>query len=168
MIMQLFHRARVVAKTLTNRELDAVDMLERDHIQVEVLFLRLKMAKKRAQKLEIFEKIRNELELHMEMEETHFYPACQDHDELKSLVKESFEEHAEVKTLMKEISVAGKNGGKINAKINKLIKNIEHHVSEEENELFPASRRLLPTTDLRDMAREYRGMRKREKTEKAA
>ena len=85
------------------------------------------------------EEICAELEVHAAIEEAVFYPAVRalDVDKLTELVAESIEEHHVVKTLVKEItSLAESSDEKLAAKTTVLIENVEHHATEEEDEMF--------------------------------
>jgi hemerythrin superfamily protein len=153
MIMQFIQRARVVAKSVTNQELDAADLIERDHMQFEVLFLRLRMAKKRNQRQALFGRIREAFDLHAQLEEQIFYPACEEFPEIKPLITEARQEHAEVHELLADLSGTFKKGGKVNTKLHKLTSTIERHINEEENEILPMARIQLTEEALISLAR---------------
>jgi len=58
-------------------------------------------------------------------------------EELKKIVREGVEEHAQVKTLLSELSELKGTDKVFKAKLQVLMENVEHHVEEEENEMFP-------------------------------
>lgn len=81
-------------------------------------------------------RIKSELEVHTHIEETIFYPALEKPEETHDLTLEAYEEHNVVKTLLAELSGAKSATDEWQAKAKVLRENVEHHVEEEENELF--------------------------------
>jgi iron-sulfur cluster repair protein YtfE (RIC family) len=102
-------------------------------------------------KLQVFEQIKTELELHTHIEETIFYPALEEPEETHDLTLEAYEEHAVVKTLLKELSRARTANDEWEAQAKVLQENVEHHVEEEENELFPKADSALSDEELADL-----------------
>jgi len=115
--------------------MDAFELLKADHQKVAELFDQLEAASGKA-KLNVFEQIKSELELHAEVEETIFYPALEKPEETHDLTLEAYEEHKVVKTLLAELAGARSATDEWQAQVKVLRENVEHHVDEEENELF--------------------------------
>ncbi len=125
--------------------MDIFSMLKKDHTKVKALFKQFEAAKG-AKKREIAEEVFQELEVHTQVEEEVFYPALEVEADKKGeeLVREAYEEHHVVKLLMKELKALGKDEVDIFvAKFTVLQENVEHHIKEEENELFPKAKKLL-------------------------
>ena len=95
---------------------------------------------------QIFKKITTELETYIE--EKVFYPALKENDELKNTVLEAYEEHRQVKTLIRDIERLSQGNERFPAKLKVLMDNVEHHVEEEEGELFPKVEDLLSEGEL--------------------
>lgn len=127
--------------------MDPFKLLEADHRNVEKLFTQLESASGAA-KLRVFEQIRTELELHTHIEEKIFYPALEKPEETHDLTLEAYEEHAVVKTLLKELGRARTASEEWEAQAKVLKENVEHHVQEEENELFQKAEDALNQEDL--------------------
>src|SRR6185369_4691708 len=85
---------------------------------------------------DVFKRIQSELEVHTHIEETIFYPALEKPEQTHDLTLEAYEEHKVVKTLLNELSGARSATDEWQAKAKVLRENVEHHVDEEENELF--------------------------------
>jgi hypothetical protein len=115
--------------------MDAFELLKADHKKVADLFERLDAATGQA-KLDLFKQINDELEVHTFIEETIFYPALEKPEETHDLTLEAYEEHKVVKTLLAELSGARTADDEWQARAKVLRENVEHHVDEEENELF--------------------------------
>ena len=115
--------------------MDAFELLKADHKKVSGLFDELEAATGKA-KLTVFAQIKTELELHTHIEEKIFYPALEKPEETHDLTLEAYEEHKMVKTLLAELSGTRTADDEWQAKAKVLRENVEHHVDEEENELF--------------------------------
>src|SRR6185369_15998574 len=122
--------------------MDAFQLLKADHQKVAQLFDQLESASGKA-KLQVFEQIRTELELHTLIEETIFYPALEKPKQTHELTLEAYEEHDVVKNLLQELSRAKSPTEEWEAQAKVLQENVEHHVEEEENELFPKAEAAL-------------------------
>jgi hemerythrin superfamily protein len=94
------------------------------------------------------------LEIHAHIEETVFYPALEEHEELKQMVAEALEGHEEVKTLLAEIEDLGSESYDFGAKLQELMEAVEHHVSEEEGEMFPKVRDVFEESELAQLGKE--------------
>jgi hemerythrin superfamily protein len=117
---------------------NAIDLLKKDHDRVEDLFARVK-DNEDGDNRDTFGQIRRELETHTHIEEQIFYPhlLSAGNDELQSLTREALVEHGQVKMVLEELGTFGEDLGDFNAKLKVLIEDVEHHVEEEEGEMFP-------------------------------
>jgi hemerythrin-like domain-containing protein len=130
--------------------MDAFQLLKADHRKVAQLFDQLESASGRA-KLQVFEQIKTELELHTHIEETIFYPAVEKPKETHDLTLEAYEEHDVVKKLLDQISRSRTVNDEWEAQAKVLRENVEHHVEEEENELFPKADEVLSDDDIENL-----------------
>jgi hemerythrin superfamily protein len=120
--------------------MDALELLKQDHDKVRELFREVEEAEDPKKRKQLFDQIDTELEVHTHIEETVFYPAMEQHDELKDMVAEAREEHEEVKTLLEELEELGPDDEEFDSKLHLLIESVEHHAEEEEEEMFPKVR----------------------------
>lgn len=125
--------------------MDAFTLLKADHEKVADIFERLETTTERGVKTreELFTRLQTELEIHARIEEQVFYPALKEADTTHELVLEAYEEHAVIKRLLSELDDLSKSDETWGAKLKVLQENVEHHVDEEENELFPKARKVL-------------------------
>ena len=130
--------------------MDAFELLKADHKKVAQLFDRLDSANGKA-KLDVFRQIKSELELHTHIEEKIFYPALEKPEETHDLTLEAYEEHKVVKTLLAELAGAKTADDEWQAKAKVLRENVEHHVEEEENELFDKADDALSDEEIDDL-----------------
>jgi len=120
--------------------MDALELLKQDHQAVKDLFGQLDDTEDTKQRKRLFDQIDTQLNIHAHIEETVFYPEIQKIDELKDMVEEALEEHQEVKTLLEEIEGLDPEAEQFSASLEELMENVEHHVAEEEDEMFPKVR----------------------------
>jgi hemerythrin-like domain-containing protein len=126
---------------------NAIEMLQSDHQKVKALFRQYEAAGDRAYqtKKRIAEGVFTELEIHTTLEEELFYPAMkrQTDQDGKDLVAEAIEEHHVVTTLMEELKGLDPKDERYDAKFKVLVENVEHHIEEEEGEMFPEAEEVL-------------------------
>lgn len=117
--------------------MNAIELLKADHDKVEELFEQAK-ANEDGDNTSVFEQIKAELDVHTHIEETIFYPALieQGSEDLKKIVLEGIEEHRQAKMFLKEISALSEESEKFDPKLKVLMEDVEHHVEEEEGEMF--------------------------------
>jgi hemerythrin superfamily protein len=145
------HRQGLKNSKLDGEALDmnAFTLLKTDHKKVAELLEKLDSTTERGVKTreDLFTKLKTELDAHARIEETIFYPALAKADETRDITLEAFEEHRLVKQLLSELQSLGKDEEKWTAKFTVLKENIEHHVGEEEGEMFTKARKLLSEKD---------------------
>ena len=138
--------------------MDATTLLTKDHDTVKALFKQFEDAGDTAYKTKqtIFETIKSELLIHMDIEESIFYPTvkAQPSEELKDEIREADEEHHVAKLLLAEISKMTPDDEQYDAKVTVLKENIEHHVKEEEGELFPNTKKRISKELLEQLGEE--------------
>jgi hemerythrin superfamily protein len=128
--------------------MDATELLEKDHDKVEELFKQIEAGANGKKGEALFTKIYHELSVHAIIEEQVFYPALARFSEFSSLLKDAYSEHAQVKLEMGEIATLDSSSQEWNKKVTKLWKDIQHHVKDEEEKLFPQVREKLSQKEL--------------------
>jgi hemerythrin superfamily protein len=135
--------------------MDALELLKQDHQKVKELFEQAEGTEEPKKKKEIFKQIKKELETHARIEEGIFYPAMEKLEELKDMVLESYEEHKQIKTLLREIDDLSVDSEKLEPKLKVLQENVEHHAEEEEEgKMFPQVRELMDEAELEELGQE--------------
>jgi len=141
--------------------MDAFNLLKADHRKVEDLFSELESASGQA-KMRVFEQIKTELELHTHIEETIFYPALEEPKQTHELTLEAYEEHDVVKKLLQELSRAKSPTDEWEAQAKVLQENVEHHVEEEENELFKKAKAVLSQDEIETLGEQMESEKQRQ------
>ena len=137
---------------------DAIKLLRADHAAVKKLFAQYdKLAQAEAEASEreaLALEICTQLTVHTQIEEELFYPACRDVlQEKDELIDEASVEHASAKDLIAQLQSSSPDDDLYDAKVKVLGEYIDHHVKEEQNELFPKVRARL---DLKELGAEMK------------
>ena len=133
------------AKKSTRARADATTLLAKDHKDVKALFKRYeKLSKAEAEgseRQELAEQICQMLTVHAQIEEEIFYPAVREAEVDEDLLDEAEVEHASAKDLIAQIQSMSPEDDLYDAKVTVLGEYINHHVEEEEGQMFPKARR---------------------------
>ena len=137
-----------------SRPKNAIAMLRADHQKVRQLFRAYRTAKDQATQWEIALHIFDELEVHAQLEEVVFYQAVEEETTSlgKRLVHASLEEHQEALALIQDLRSLAPGFPEFETKFQALVLTVEHHMTEEETEMFPLAEAGVEEdlTDLRD------------------
>ena len=130
--------------------MDAITLLKTDHDKVKKLLNELESTTERGEKTrsELFATIKAELTVHEVIEEEIFYPELKAHPKAQDIVLEAFEEHHVVDLLMGELESLDVTDETWGAKALVMKENIEHHIEEEEGEMFKQARRVFDKEEL--------------------
>jgi hemerythrin superfamily protein len=135
--------------------MDALELLKQDHQKVKELFNQGQQTQDKKQQKQIFKDIKSELETHARIEETIFYPAMEEHEELKDMVLESLEEHKQMKSVLRELAKLTASSERFKPKFKVLKDDVGHHAEgEEEGKMFPMIRKLIKEDELEQLGQE--------------
>ena len=124
--------------------MDAVTMLRKQHREVEGIFRKAEKAKDADMRRQLVDLLVTKLEMHTKLEEEIVYPAIREVRSKKAeeMVLEAYEEHAVVKLVLAQLPDVDLEDERFHAKITVLKEMIEHHVEEEEKEMFKLAQKL--------------------------
>ena len=130
--------------------MDALTLLKNDHEELKKHLEAGEDTTERAVKTraEILDTVSTLLTAHERIEEEIFYPALKEHPNAKDLVLEGYQEHHVVDVLVDELHDLVENDERWGAKFKVLKENIEHHVEEEEGDMFSAARKVFSAEEL--------------------
>lgn len=142
-------------------ENDPIVLLETDHRHFERLLKEGEDTTERAKqgRREILDALTRDITIHEALEEKIFYPALKPHAETHDIVLEGFQEHHIADILVKELHEVAKDDEKWGAKFKVLKESLEHHISEEENKMFPSARGVLKKEELTALGKKMRELR---------
>src|SRR5438552_6728002 len=108
----------------------------------------------------LFRELDKELTVHAEIEEKLFYPAAKNVAPTRDLVLESIEEHKQIKMVLSDLEQADKGTDEWRAGLKVLMEDVQHHVGEEEKELFPKVKsKVLSKEQLDDLGQRMEAMK---------
>ncbi|TME35561.1 MAG: hemerythrin domain-containing protein [Chloroflexi bacterium] len=130
--------------------MNAIDLLEDDHRKVKKMLAEGEVTTERAEvtRTDLYSTLRREMETHERIEEEIFYPALKQHPKAKDIVLEGFEEHHVVDEIMGDLGQTDVTDETWAAKFKVMKENIEHHIEEEEGEMFPKARQVFDKDEL--------------------
>ena len=136
--------------------MNVLKLLKKDHSTIQNLFSKFDKASKSAhdKRSELFEKIRRELQIHLRAEEEIFYPVLKAmNGDGRRLVSEALKEHKDVDELLTQISRLKPSDKNFDEKMETLIENFDHHVEEEEGEIFQLAEENCSEEQLEELGR---------------
>jgi hemerythrin superfamily protein len=130
----------------------AIEMLKTQHREVEKLFAKFEALSESAEKgkQRVFNDIADALAMHATIEEKHFYPAVKA-KRTEDILLEALEEHLSVKRIIADLLKLQPSDETFDAKVKVLKEQVEHHVEEEEGDLFPKVKKILSAAELTEL-----------------
>ena len=124
--------------------MNALELLKEQHEEVSKLFKKFEKLSdgSTAERRELFVMIADRLSAHASIEEQFFYPSIKT-DKTEDILRESVEEHLAVKRIIADLLDMEPTDENFDAKMKVLQENVEHHVEEEETELFKLVKKIL-------------------------
>jgi hemerythrin-like domain-containing protein len=133
--------------------MNAIALLKEDHEKAKKLMDELEKTTERGVKTreEKWTKLLKELTIHENIEEEIFYPALMEHPKAKDIVLEALEEHHLVDDIVEQLKGTPFDDEHWSAKFKVTKENVEHHIEEEETEMFKISRQVFSTEELEEL-----------------
>lgn len=110
---------------------------------------------------ELFERLAEELTAHSRAEEAVLYKPVVDDDRARDKILEGYEEHHVADLVLRELSANSKGTDRWMAKFGVLKENVEHHIEEEESEMFETLRSIVPQERAKAMTGEFESQKAR-------
>jgi hemerythrin superfamily protein len=140
--------------------MDAIDLLQFQHRQVEELLTELEGANGLKAKRIAFDELADSLAAHVLIEEHVFYPAIKA-KRTEDILLESLEEHLAIKRVLADLLKTPFEDPTFDAKLKVMGEQVLHHHDEEEEELFPKVRKLLAKDELVALGKKMFGAHER-------
>lgn len=140
---------------------DAIALLEADHRRFEKMLTQGEETTARAIKgrTELLNTLTAELHLHELVEEKILYPALKAHPEARDIVLEGYQEHHVADVLVQELHTLTADDERWGAKFKVLKESLEHHIQEEEGDMFRKARGIFSREDLQALGAEMAKMK---------
>lgn len=131
------------------------ELIKSDHRKVEKLFLEIESTDNIQQIYEYFNQLYRELTIHAQAEELTLYPSLREYEDTDDLLREATEEHTEAKELLEELKLLSPNSSDFKVKAGSLKEAVQHHVIEEETEIFDVMRGCMNDEQLEELGEEF-------------
>ncbi len=133
--------------------MDALTLLKSDHDRVKKMLEEGESTTERGVKTrtELMQTLKREMVIHERIEEEIFYPALKEHPKAREIVLEGYEEHHVVDEIMGELEMTDVSDETWGAKFKVMKENIEHHIEEEEGEMFKNARQVFDRSELEEL-----------------
>src|SRR6476620_2449243 len=130
--------------------MDPIALLKADHDEVKALLVKLDKTTERAEvtRADGLEALRRKLDVHETIEEEILYPALEQFAKTKDITLEAFEEHHVVDQIVAELETTPVTDETWGAKLTVMRENLEHHIEEEEDEMFKQARQVMDHKEL--------------------
>jgi hemerythrin-like domain-containing protein len=152
-----------VAKRLpwTTTENDALMLLEADHRRFEELLKQGEETTERAAKRrrQLLDTLTRELNEHELMEEQVLYPALEPHAQAREIVLEGYEEHHVADVITRELRDVPPDDERWAAKFQVLKESLQHHIKEEERNMFRTARAVLSRDELSELGTRMKALK---------
>jgi hemerythrin-like domain-containing protein len=135
---------------------NAITMLKSDHATLKRLLRELSETTEKAtkQRESLVQQIEREVKMHAQVEEEVFYPAFKAatrNEEAQDMFYEAAEEHHVVDMVLPSLKSANPKSKEFTAKAKVLKELIEHHIKEEETQMFKEARERFSEEQLREL-----------------
>lgn len=146
-------------------EMNAFELLKADHKKVAGIFEKLEATETGdvAKREELFSQVKNELDVHSRIEEQILYPVLKQAEETHDITLEAIQEHQVVKHLLTQLDSMNKGSEEWGAKLKVLQENVEHHVEEEEDEMFKKAKDVLSKEQIGELGTRLEAAKKEQK-----
>jgi hemerythrin superfamily protein len=133
--------------------MNALKLIKTDHERISDLLEEALDATEPSERGDLLHQLRALLVAHEEMEETVFYPALRASAKAKDIVLEGYEEHHVIDMILDDLLDVPEESEEWKPKLKVLKENIEHHVEEEEGEMFTFARQVFDGAALEELGR---------------
>lgn len=135
--------------------MDAISLLIDDHREIQAVLKQIRETDEREtrERSDLFEKARRLLTVHEVIEEEIFYPTLEQHPKAKDMVLEGFEEHDVVNHIMGELEGMPYDDEHWGPTAKVMTENVEHHIGDEEHEMFPKARQVFDERELQELGK---------------
>jgi hemerythrin superfamily protein len=137
--------------------MNALNLLKNDHASVRTLFGRFERTGKTdlEKRNDLLAQIRREIQIHLRAEEEIFYPALKAlNGEGRQLVSQALNDHKDINDLLTQISRLKLTAKNFDDRFEALIESVDHHVEEEEGEIFRFAEENCSEQELEDLGRQ--------------
>lgn len=146
---------------MTAQQKSIIDDIITDHREVEDMFKELESNDNPEERRQLVERVITELVRHSVGEEQYLYPAArrvlEDGDKIAD---HELHEHAEAEEIMSKLEKADAGDAEFDKLVGELIKDIRHHIEDEEGDLLPKMREACDVAELSKLGEQFDNAKK--------
>jgi len=120
---------------------DALSMLKADHDKVRKMFKEFEKLEDTEEKAQLVRQACTELKVHTQIENEIVYPAIREAIEDDDLMNEALVEHEAAEELISQLEEMQPDDAMFDAKFTVLGEYVNHHIAEEQKEMFPKAKK---------------------------
>jgi hemerythrin-like domain-containing protein len=139
--------------------MNALTLLKDDHDKLKKLLKEGEKKDSVQERRSALSQIAQEFRVHEKIEEEIFYPALKEHPRARDIVLEGYQEHHVVDVLLRELEAMPPSDERWAAKLKVLIENVEHHIEEEEDDMFSKAKRIFKDEELDSLGSQMEEMK---------
>ncbi len=136
--------------------MDVLEIVEAERDRIRTLFSQMKGETGKQQRKLLFENIQHDLKLHLFAKKNILYPALRNYSECEMILKDLENSRIDLLTLIKNLSTLDLNSLEFENRIVELFNHFDDHVTREENEFFPAVRRLFRRPERETLGKHFK------------
>ena len=129
------------------------ELLKQDHRRVSQIINQM-MKSSGTDREDLLDELTDELDEHMDIEETYLYPKLESIAETKNIIRDSYEEHKMVKNQLEKLQEISVDEDEWDNTLQAMKENIDRHVKQEETNTFPLAQKLLNKQQLQETNQE--------------
>ncbi len=137
------------------------DLLKNDHQAVKAIFAQMESSEDSATRTRLVAKLKQELLAHSEAEDIVFYQPLKAAEQAHDIVLEAEEEHRVVARLLGELERLSPENERWKARMTVLKELVEHHVEEEEGEMFKKAKKVFEREQEQELGANFLAEKKR-------
>jgi len=138
------------------------ELLKEDHAEAKALLKKITETGGMKSRQKFFQKLKPAILAHAHAEQKVFYQALLQHDQTSDIALEAEVEHQIVERLLNDMSDGELNADQFSARCKVLKELLEHHIKEEESNIFKAARKVLDKSELQELATQFETAKEQE------
>lgn len=139
--------------------MNALTLLKDDHDKLKKLLKEGEKKDSVQDRRSMLTEIAHEFRVHERIEEEIFYPALKQHPRARDIVLEGYQEHHVVDLLLRELEGMPPSDERWAPKLKVLTENVEHHIEEEEDDMFKKAKKIFDDEELDSLGNQMEEMK---------
>lgn len=140
---------------------DLFDLIQKDHEKVRQVMKKIQKSRPGMSRESDLDRLKVELLPHMMLEEQMFYPIMIDESEQRELGFEAIEEHRVARNVLDDLEELEPSDEKWSARFKVFMELVEHHIEEEESDVFEAAREIIDSDRAMELGKQFQSQKRK-------